>query len=83
VAAGFLAQFPFSVYYLFSAQVLPRRFGGTAYAFMNTISLVGGSISPVLAGLLADLTGSFSAAFGMIAVTALLGLAAVLAVRER
>ena len=83
VVAGFLAQFPFSVYYLFSSQVLPRRFGGTAYAFMNTISLIGGSISPVLAGLLADVTGSFEAAFGMIAVTALLGFVVVLAVRER
>jgi len=83
VAAGFFAQFPFSVYYLFSAQVLPRRFGGTAYAFMNTISLVGGAMSPGLAGLLADVTGSFLAAFAMISLTALLGLGIVLSVRER
>jgi len=83
VAAGFLAQFPFSVYYLFSAQVLPRKFGGTAYAFMNTVSLVGGAISPGLAGLLADVTGSFVAAFGMVAVGSLLGLAIVASVRER
>lgn len=83
VAAGFLAQFPFSVYYLFSAQVMPRRFGGTAYAFMNTVSLVGGAISPGLAGLLADVTGSFLAAFAMIAVTAVLGVLLCASLRER
>ena len=83
IASGFLAQFPFSVYYLFSSQALPRRFGGTAYALMNTTSLVGGSISPALAGFLVDLTGGFTAAFAMIAATALLGLGLVAAVRER
>ena len=83
VAAGFLAQFPFSVYYLFSAQVMPRRFGGTAYAFMNTVSLVGGAISPGLAGLLADVTGSFVAAFAMIAVASLAGILFCVSLRER
>lgn len=71
------------MYYLFSAQVMPKRFGGTAYAFMNTTSLIGGSISPALAGLLADISGSFAAAFGMMAANAVLGLALVAAVRER
>lgn len=83
VASGFLAQFPFSVYYLFSTQIMPRRFSGTAYAFMNTASLIGGSISPGLGGLLVDLTGSFLAAFAMMAVNALLGLILVVRVRER
>jgi len=83
IASGFLAQFPFSVYYLFSSQVLPRKFGGTAYAFMNTVSLIGGSISPALAGLLVDVTGGFNAAFAMIAANALLGLGLLAAVRER
>jgi predicted MFS family arabinose efflux permease len=83
VAAGFLAQFPFGVYYLFSAQVLPKRFGGTAYAFMNTVSLVGGAISPALAGLLADVTGSFAASFGMIGIAAVLGILLCLGLRER
>jgi MFS family permease len=83
LAAGFLAQFPFSVYYLFSAQVLPPKFGGTAYAFMNTTSLMGGAIAPALAGLLADLTGSFAASFGMIAASAVLGLTLVAAARVR
>lgn len=83
VAAGFLAQFPFSVYYLFSAQVLPEKFRGTAFAFMNTASLIGGAIAPALAGFLADVTGSFLAAFAMIAGNAVLGLALVARVRER
>lgn len=83
VASGFLAQFPFSVYYLFSAQVLPQRFGGTAYAFMNTTSLIGGSVAPTLAGLLVDVSGSFVAAFGMMVGSALLGLVLALSVRER
>lgn len=50
---------------------------------MNTVSLVGGTISPGLAGHLADATGSFVAAFAMVAVGSLLGLVIVAAVRER
>lgn len=83
LVAGFFAQFPFSVYYLFSAQVMPKRFGGTAYAFMNTISLIGGATSPALAGLLVDLTGTFGAAFVMMGVNAILGLGLIVAIRER
>jgi NNP family nitrate/nitrite transporter-like MFS transporter len=83
LAAGFLAQFPFSVYYLFASDIMPAKFGGTAFAFMNTISLIGGSISPGLAGLLVDLTGTFVASFLMIAATAVLGLATIAIVRER
>ncbi len=83
VACGFLAQFPFSVYYLFSTQILPPKFQGTAYAFNNTVSIIGGAISPALAGYLLDVTGSFSAAFVMIAANALLGLALLTTVRER
>jgi NNP family nitrate/nitrite transporter-like MFS transporter len=83
IAGGFLAQIPFTVYYLFSAQILPARFAGTAYAFMNTVSLIGGAISPGLAGYLLDVTGSFVAPFAMIAAASLAGLAIVLRTRER
>lgn len=83
LAAGFLAQFPFSVYYLFSSQILEKRFAGSAYAFMNAISIIGGAVSPALAGYLRDTTGSFLFAFLMIAVTAILGLVLVSRVRER
>lgn len=83
IAAGFLANFPFSVYYILSAQIMPQKFTGTAYAFMNTISLIGGAISPGLAGYLVDLTGSFLSAFAMIAATAVLGLLLIAATRER
>lgn len=83
ILGGFLAQLPFGVYYLFASQILPARFGGTAYAFMNTVSLIGGAISPGLAGFLVDITGTFFAAFVMIAFTAVLGLAVLLRMRER
>lgn len=83
ILGGFLAQFPFSVYYLLSAQIMPPRFTGSAYALMNTISLIGGAISPGLAGYLLDATGSFLAPFVMIAAAAALGLALVLLTRER
>ena len=83
MAGGFLAQFPFSVYYVLSAQIMPPRFTGSAYALMNMVSLVGGSVSPGLAGFLLDLTGSFLTSFVMIAVTAALGLALILLTRER
>jgi len=83
IFGGFLAQFPFSVYYLFSSSILPERFAGTAYAFMNMVSIAGGAVSPPLAGFLADRTGSFLAAFVMIAATAALGLALIARVRAR
>jgi len=82
IAGGFLAQFPFSVYYILSAQIMPSRFTGSAYALMNSISLIGGAISPGLAGYLADVTGSFFAAYVMIAVTAVLGLVLIALTRE-
>ncbi len=83
IAAGFLANFPFSVYYILSAQILPRHFTGTAYAFMNTISLIGGAIAPALAGYLVDVSGSFLSAFVMIAATALVGLLLLVRLHER
>src|SRR2546426_4488996 len=83
VSCGFLAQFPFSVYYLFSTQILPQKFQGTAYAFNNTVSILGGAISPAFAGYLVDVTGSFVAAFVMIAASALVGLVLLFAIRER
>ena len=83
IAGGFLAQFPFSVYYILSAQIMPPRFTGSAYALMNSVSLIGGAISPGLAGYLADVTGSFFAAYVMIAATALLGLVLIVLTRER
>ncbi len=83
IAGGFLAQFPFSVYYVLSAQIMPERFTGSAYALMNTVSLVGGAISPGLAGYLLDATGTFLASFAMIAATAVLGLVLILWTRER
>ncbi len=60
---GFFIQLPFSVYYAFAAQILPDRLRGSAYTFMNMISLTGGVAAPLLAGLLLDLTGSFAASF--------------------
>ena len=83
VAGGFLAQAPFTVYYLFSAEILPSRFAGTAYAFMNTVSLIGGAISPGLAGYLLDVTGAFAAPFAMMVVASGAGLVIVAAIRER
>ncbi len=83
IAGGFLAQFPFSVYYVLSAQIMPERFTGSAYALMNTVSLVGGAISPGLAGYLRDVSGSFLASFVMIAATATVGLGLILWTRER
>ncbi len=60
---GFFIQLPFSVYYAFAAQILPDRLRGSAYTFMNMISLSGGVAAPLLAGLLLDLTGSFAPSF--------------------
>ncbi len=83
IAGGFLAQFPFSVYYVLSAQIMPPRFTGSAYALMNTVSLIGGAISPGLAGYLLDASGSFLAPFLMITLAAVVGLVLIVLTRER
>ncbi len=83
MAGGFLAQFPFSVYYVLSAQIMPARFTGSAYALMNTVSLVGGAIAPGLAGYLLDVSGSFLTPFAMIAGAAVVGLVLILWTKER
>lgn len=81
--AGFFIQLPFSVYYVFSSQILPPRLTGSAYTFMNTTSLIGGAITPYLAGYLADLTGTFQAAFYLAAGLSIMGLVLVSTSRER
>ena len=83
ILGGFLAQFPFSVYYVLAAQIMPPRFTGSAYALMNMTSLIGGAVSPGLGGYLRDATGTFVVSFAMMAATALLGLVLVLRTRER
>lgn len=83
ILGGFLAQAPFSVYYLFSAQIVPPRFGGTAYAFMNSVSLIGGAISPGLAGYLLDVSHTFVAQYAMISAASLLAIALIAVTRER
>ena len=82
ILGGFLAQFPFSVYYVLSAQIAPARFTGSAYALMNMVSLIGGALSPGLGGYLRDATGTFVASFVMMAATAVLGLVLILVTRE-
>ncbi len=78
---GFFIQLPFSVYYAFAAQILPDRLRGSAYTFMNMISLIGGVVAPLLAGYLLDLTGSFAPSFLFAA--ALAGAGLILTVTSR
>jgi len=81
--AGFLAQFPFSVYYVLALRIVPEGFSGTALAFLNATSLIGGTVTPVAAGYLRDLTGGFGAAFQMLLAISVLGAAMVLGLRRR
>jgi NNP family nitrate/nitrite transporter-like MFS transporter len=81
--AGFFVQLPFSVYYAFSSQILPERLTGSAYTFMNTTSLIGGTMAPYVAGYLVDATGAFQPAFIFAAGLAVTGLILTLSSRER
>jgi NNP family nitrate/nitrite transporter-like MFS transporter len=80
--AGFLAQFPFSAYYVYAREVMPPPFSGSALSFLNATSLVGGTITPYAAGLLRDVTGGFGAAFQMLVGISLLGTVIVLGIRR-
>ncbi len=80
---GFFIQLPFSVYYAFAAQILPDRLRGSAYTFMNMISLTGGVMAPLLAGLFLDLTGSFAPTFLLALAFAGAGLALTATARVR
>ncbi len=82
-AIGFLVQLPFSVYYAFSSQILPERLMGSAYTFMNTTSLIGGTLAPFLAGFLLDIGNSFLPTFLLAAALAAAGLLLTLSSRER
>lgn len=73
VAGGFLAQLPFSVYYFYARDLLPGDLQGTALAFMNTTSLIGGFLVPIGVGSIVDATGSFSGAFVLLAIMSLVG----------
>lgn len=81
--AGFFIQLPFAVYYAFSAQVLPERLRGGAYTFMTTTSLIGGVVTPYLAGVLVDASGSFRPAFLLAALLAAVGLLLAATTRAR
>jgi NNP family nitrate/nitrite transporter-like MFS transporter len=80
---GFFIQLPFSVYYAFASQILPDRLRGSAYTFMNMISLIGGVVAPLLAGYLLDLTGSFAPSFLLAAAFAVAGLFLTFTARVR
>lgn len=71
---GFSTQLPIGIYYALSSQTFPKRLTGTAYAFMNVISMAGGVVTPILAGLLLDLTESYQAVFVLAGVLSLAGL---------
>ncbi|MFQ5986997.1 MAG: nitrate/nitrite transporter [Thermoplasmata archaeon] len=80
---GFVIQLPFSVYYAFASEILPDRLRGSAYTFMNMISLTGGVVAPLLAGYLLDLTGSFAPSFLFAAALAGAGLFLAVTARVR
>lgn len=82
-AIGFFVQLPFSVYYAFSSQILPERLTGSAYTFMNTTSLIGGTMAPFLVGYLLDVSDSFVPTFLLAAGLAAAGLLLTLSSRER
>jgi len=81
--AGFLAQFPFSVYYVIALRIVPAGFSGTALSFLNATSLIGGTVTPVAAGYLRDVTGGFGAAFQLLMGISVLGAVLVLGLRRR
>lgn len=83
VLVGFFVQFPFSVYYAFSSQILPERLQGGAYTVMNTTSLIGGTLAPFAAGLLRDVTGLFLPVFLFAAALAGSGLLLMATSHER
>ncbi len=81
--AGFFIQLPFSVYYAFSSQIMPERLTGSAYTFMNTISLVGGALTPYLAGYLVDISNTFQPAFLLATGLVFMGLVLTLSSKVR
>lgn len=74
VLGGFLAQFPFSIFYFYARDLLPSELQGTALALMNTTSLFGGFLVPLTVGYIVDATGGFQGAFALLGLMALTGL---------
>ena len=49
------------IFFTMPAAVLPREAHPAGIAFLNTIGIIGGALSPLIMGILRDRTGSFGA----------------------
>ncbi len=71
------------IFFTLPAAVLPRHAHAAGIAFLNTIGIIGAAISPIIMGVLRDLTGSFAAPMAVMGIILGLGAALVFVVPRR
>ena len=71
------------IFFTLPAAVLPREAHATGIAFLNTVGIGGAALSPIVMGVMRDLTGSFAAPMAVMGAILALGAALVFLVPQR
>lgn len=74
VVAGFAIQLSIGVFYSYVREDVPPGVAGTALSFLGSTAVAGAFTAPVVAGLLIDRTGAYTAAFVYAAALAGIGI---------
>lgn len=73
IVAGFAIQLSIGIFYSYVREAVTENVTGTALAFLTSASLTGAFVTPVIAGVLIESTGSFETAFAYVIVLAAAG----------
>jgi len=71
------------IFFTLPAAVLPREAHAAGIAFLNTVGIGGAALSPIVMGVMRDLTGSFAAPMAVMGAILALGAALVFLVPQR
>lgn len=83
VVGGLVIQLTFGVVYSYVQEAVEPGNQGTALSILGSAGIFGAFSAPVIAGLLIDLTGAYSAAFAYAIAMAVLGVGLVFLVAEQ
>jgi len=71
------------IFFTLPASVLPRHAHAAGIAFLNTIGIAGGAVSPLIMGIIRDTTGSFALAMAVMGALLAVGAGLVFLVPRR
>lgn len=83
IVGGFVIQLTFGVVYSYVQEAVDATNEGTALSILGSAGIAGAFSAPVIAGILIDLTGAYTAAFGYAVVMAGVGVGLVFLAAEQ